>query len=349
MAGRGARGADEAARVARLIHDFLDSYAPTMLTDSANTVRSYRDALSVYLTYLESKGVTPAGLSRDHFGREWIEGFVAWLKDERGNSNNTCNVRLSSLRAFLEYAGSRDPGMLHLHLEAKLVKRQAPDGKRVTGMSREAVRAMLAAPDTSTARGRRDVAFLTLMYSTAARLDEVRTLTAGRVALDADRPHVMVRGKGGRMRACYLLPKTAAILRAYMSEALGDDPDPGALLFESPVKPGCPLTERAWAKRVRTIAARAHLSCPDVPLDAHCHQLRHSKASHWVEDKVSVVEVQHLLGHRQLATTMRYIDSLVPQEAAALATIEGEDGTQEKRWRREDGSLKGFCGIGGAR
>lgn len=348
VAGAKARAAGEAALVARLIHDFLGTHAPTVITDSPNTLRSYRDALSLYLSYLESRGVTPGSLSRDHFGREWLEGFVAWLKEVRGNSNGTCNVRLSCLRTFLEYAGGREPGMLGPHVEAGLIRRQSSEGRKVSGMSREAVRAMLAAPDTSNARGRRDVAFLTLMYSTAARLDEVRTLTAGRVALDADTPHVTVRGKGGRMRTCYLLPKTAALLRAYASEALGDDPDPGSLLFESPVKPGCPLSERAWDKRIKAIAAIAHETCADVPLDAHCHQLRHSKASHWVEDKVSVAEVQRLLGHRQLATTMRYIDSLVPREAEALATIEGETGA-EKRWRREDGSLKGFCGLGGAR
>ena len=347
--GRRRKPGAEAALVSSLVHGFLDEHAPGVLTDSPHTLKSYRDALSLYLLFLESRGVTCDDLSRGHFGRTWIEKWVAWLKSERGNSGGTCNSRLASLRAFLEYAAGRDPGMLSFYHESRLVKRQKAPKTKVEGMSKAAVTALLAAPDTSTAMGRRDATFLTLMYSTACRLDEVRTICAGQVHLGGPKPYVTVRGKGGKVRTCYLVPKTVRMLRTYMHEALGVDPSDSDLLFPSPVTGG-PLTERAWDKRIKAYADIAHEACPDVPVGAHCHQLRHAKASHWIDEKLNVVEVQHLLGHEQLSTTMRYLDVTGPQEVEALETLAGDAGPKaSKKWRREDGTLRGFCGLGGKR
>ena len=192
----------------------------------------------------------------------------------------------------------------------------------------------------------RDAAFLTLMYSSACRLDEVRTIAAGQVHIDGPKPYVTVRGKGGKVRTCYLVPKTARILRAYMREVLGAEPGGNDLLFPSPVTGG-PLTERAWDKRIKAYAGKAHEVCPEVPVGAHCHQLRHAKASHWIEDRLNVVEVQHLLGHEQLATTMRYVDVNGPQEVEDLATLSvKKDPKVDKKWKRDDGTLRGFCGLG---
>ena len=340
--------AKEAGLIARLVHEFLDEYAPTHLTESAHTLKSYRDAASMYLAYLESRGVTPCSLSREHFGRDWVEGWLDWLGSERGNSNDTCNVRLASLRKLIEYMGTREPGMLYLHAEAKLVRRRTPDGKGVRSLSKEAVTALLAEPDTSTRMGRRDVTFLTLVYSTACRLDEARTLTAGKVHLDGPKPYITVLGKGGKPRSAYLLPKVTAMLRAYMREALGDDPDPSALLFPSP-STGGPLTERAWDKRIKRHARAAHEKCSAVPTDAAFHMLRHSKATHWVEgNELNIVEVQHLLGHEQLETTMVYVDVTGPQRLDALGTLEDEsESSLGKKWKNRDGGLIGFCGLRG--
>ncbi len=64
--------------------------------------------------------------------------------------------------------------------------------------------------------------------------------------------------------------------------------------------------------------------CPDVPLGAHAHQFRHAKASHWLEDGISIVQIGFLLGHEQLETTMKYLDITTEEKASALATLEME-------------------------
>ncbi len=71
---------------------------------------------------------------------------------------------------------------------------------------------------------------------------------------------------------------------------------------------------------LKICAETAHESCPEVPLDAHAHQFRHAKASHWLEDGINVVQVSFLLGHKQLETTMRYLDITTEDKIKALAT-----------------------------
>ena len=338
----------EAELVARLVHEYLDQHLPTMVTGSEHTLRSYHDAVGLYLDYLGSEGVGSDTLSRENFEQAWIEGFIAWLKRERGNSNDTCNVRLAAVRGLVKYMASREPGMRYLEYDARKVRRQTGEKRHVDSMSEEAVTALLAEPDDSTAIGRRDLTFLTLVYSTACRLDEVRTLTVEKVHLDGKKPHIVVRGKGGKARAAYLLPKPAAMLRAYMAEVLGHDPEPSAYIFPSPTKKGEPISPRALDKRIKKHAKAAHGKCADVPEGAHMHQLRHSKASHWVAgNDLNIMEVQHLLGHEDLSTTMIYVDEVGPKDTGSLATLEDEkDAKLGKRWKAGGKpTLRGACGL----
>lgn len=54
----------------------------------------------------------------------------------------------------------------------------------------------------------------------------------------------------------------------------------------------------------------------------HAHLFRHAKVSHWIEDGLSIVEVQFLLGHEQIETTMKYLNINTEEKIKALATLE---------------------------
>ena len=61
-----------------------------------------------------------------------------------------------------------------------------------------------------------------------------------------------------------------------------------------------------------------------MPLNTHAHLFRHSKASHWIEDGLSIVEIQFLLEHEQIEATMKYLDITTSEKVKALATLENE-------------------------
>ncbi len=149
------------------------------------------------------------------------------------------------------------------------------------------------------------------------------------------------------MRTAYLLPRAVANIRIYLKEFHGEKPEPEAYLFYSRVGGRkTKLSEPALDKRIKLCAKIAHEKCPEVPLGAHAHQFRHAKASHWLEDGISIVQISFLLGHEQLETTMKYLDITTEEKASALATLEMErEKSPNKKWKNNDGTLSGFCGL----
>jgi site-specific recombinase XerD len=309
-------------------------------------MKSYNVSMALYLGFLETgKKVTAEKLCGECFSVQYIEDWLVWLKVKRGCSPETCDVRLGSLRAFLKYLGKQEASMLYLSNAASQIDRRKTLRKKVSGMSKPAVAALLEAPDLSVATGRRDMALPVLMYSTAARIDEVLSLKVGNLQPDAAKPCANIIGKGGKIRTMYLLPRAVEHIRAFLREFHGDTPDPAAYLFFSRCGGG-KLTQPAINKRIKKYAAMANKDCPDVPLDLHAHQIRHAKASHWLEDGMNIVQVSFLLDHEQLETTMKYLDTTTEQEAEALATLEDENTRKlPKKWKVTTSSLADFCGT----
>lgn len=59
-----------------------------------------------------------------------------------------------------------------------------------------------------------------------------------------------------------------------------------------------------------------------IPDSFHCHSLRHARATHWLEDGVNIVQIQRLLGHEGIETTMRYVGISKEQMIKALAVMD---------------------------
>jgi len=337
----------EAIIISRHINTFLNEYMPSQKTRSEHTIKSYETALSLFLGFLEvEKGIDSSKLRAECFNSQAIEEWLVWLMEKRGCSPETCNVRLASLRTFLVYLAKHEVSMRYLSTEASQIDRKKTFKKKVQGMSKNAVKALLAVPNVATKTGRRDLALLVLMYGAALRIDEVLSIKVKQLQLEAKRPYVSIIGKRDKIRTMYLLPKSVAHIKRHLQEVHGSSPDPDAYVFESR-NDGGKMSQTAISKRLKNYAVIAHESCEDVPLTFHSHQLRHAKASHWLEDGMNIVQISFLLGHEQLNTTMVYLDITTEQEANALATLEDENEKQApKKWKAgADTSLAGFCGV----
>lgn len=338
---------NEAVTFSRYIAAFLYDYAPDRLTNSERTLKSYKDALTLYVLFLESEGVTPSGFTKACFEKQYIEKWIRWLKESRNCCPDTCNVRLASVRVFLEYVGSRDVSLMYLYQDARSIKRQKCTRKKVSGLARDAVAAMLSSPDPATSIGKRDLVFMTLLYATAARLDEILSVKIKQLHTDEKKPYVTIVGKGQKTRTLYLLPRAVSHIKKYVHEVHGNPADPDSYLFYSRVGGKyTKMTEPAIDKRLKMYAKKAHEICVDVPLTIHAHQFRHAKASHWIQDGLNVLQVSFLLGHTHLETTMVYLDITTEDKAKALATLENENDKKiTKKWKNPDGSLIDFWGL----
>ena len=342
------KATNESVMIARHINGFLNEYVPSQKSCSSHTLKSYRYALALYIGFLKTeKKVSTESLCGRCFDRVVIEEWLKWLIDLRGCSPETSNNRLASLRAFLKYLGSREISLLYLYEDATRIPRKKQFRRKVKGISKKAVQVLLHVPDLSTKTGRRDLTLMIIIYSTAVRIDEILSLKTEQLHLDAEKPSVTVIGKGSKIRTMYLLPRAVSHLKKYLKEFHGDTPDPKAYIFYSR-NTGLygKMSQTAVNKQLKKHAKSAHEMCDEVPLDLHAHQLRHARASHWLEDGMNIVQISFLLGHEQLQTTMVYIDITLEQELKALQTLEDEnDKKVSKKWKSLKGGLAEFCGV----
>ena len=342
------KASDEAGRIARYINTFLNEYVPSQKSCSSHTLKSYSDALSLYIGFLASeKIVHTTNLCVGFFGRPYVEEWLNWLTDKRGCSPETCNNRLASLRVFLKYLGSRDISLLFLSQDASQIPRRRTFRKKIDGLSKKAMKALLTIPDPYTKTGRRDLALLIVMYNTAVRVDEILSLKVKHLHLEAEKPNITIIGKGLKIRTLYLLPRAVTHLRKYLKEFHGEAPHQESYVFYSRnTGPQGKMSQTAVNKQLKKHAVSAHSVCNEVPVNLHAHQIRHAKASHWLEDGINIVQISFLLGHSQIQTTMAYLDITTEQEVKALATLEDEnDRKASKKWKNTTDSLADFCGI----
>lgn len=334
----------ESAALAKHISGFID-YAGEMLTSSENTLKNYRLSLESYLDFLEQKQhVKPENLKASDFEAEKIRTWIKSLK-EKGNCGATCNVRLSCMRIFLKYLKQQDLKYLYLYTQVLEIRPQKKIKPEVKGLSKEAIQVLLKMPDQKTNIGRRDLVFMIVMYNTACRLDELRSLQLKHIHLEGPNPCIRVVGKGSKVRTIPLLPRSVAHLRKYIDITFKEHYDSEAYLFYSRVKGmHSRMSETAIEKMITKYAVKAHNICPEIPLNLHPHQIRHSKATHWLEDGMNIIQISRLLGHANLETTMVYLEVSTEMKRQAMATLDEESSSKvERKWKNSDGSLKEFC------
>ncbi len=85
---------------------------------------------------------------------------------------------------------------MYLAYEVAQIPRQKTLRKKVKGLSKNAVKALLKVPDTSTATGRRDLTLLIFMYATAVRIDEALSMKMEHLHLHTAKPYATIIGKG---------------------------------------------------------------------------------------------------------------------------------------------------------
>lgn len=150
-----------------------------------------------------------------------------------------------------------------------------------------------------------------VMYGAGLRVGEVVVVEVGDI--DAARGVLRVRrGKGGKPREVMLAPRLLEALRAYWRT----ERPPLPYLFASP-STGKPVSTNAVRLAIHRACAEAGLTKRITP-----HMLRHSFATHLLEDKVDLRVIQHLLGHGSITTTVRYTRVSAAMSAAVRSPLE---------------------------
>ena len=155
-----------------LIRNFLLTYLPVQRGASENTVTVYRTVLNQFLRFAAGgQNISVASVTFDCFSYELVTAYLSDLITEKGFSSATWNNRLAALKAFISYASACYPEYITLSAELSAIKAQKNGSfSKVAYMSEEAVRVLLAQPDTATKLGLRDRAMMIFFYDTGARI-----------------------------------------------------------------------------------------------------------------------------------------------------------------------------------
>lgn len=312
---------------------FFTKYLPGECGLSPNTVSSYRDTFLLFFRYLRDEGgVRVERLELKDFNKDLIREFLDWIETARGCSAATRNVRLSALHSFFRYLQFECPDFLIEWQKILDIPVKKTERSTLTYMSLEGIKLLLQMPDRRTKSGRRDVALLSLMYDTGARVQEIADLTPSMVRLSAPRTIKLV-GKGKKARIVPLMEKQADILLQYMSEKQLVSPNANQYpLF--PGRRGEKLTRAGISYILAKYVAMARAQDASlVPLTFSPHCLRHSKAMHLLQSGVSLVYIRDLLGHVSVQTTEIYArtDSRKKREAIEHAYTDVNPGI-EPQW-----------------
>ena len=257
------------------LHRFLTAHLAGLRGCSPNTIASYRDTFKLLIAFFrDGRSIPPDKLTLDRIDAAAITEFLNWLEAERHNGISTRNQRLAAISSFYRWLQTQDPARMASCQDILAIpaKKKAQPG--VNHLTAGQTRRLLAQPDRSTRRGRRDATLLATLYDTAARVSELADLTVRDIRLQPP-PLAVLTGKGRKTRHVPLGGNTAALLNAYLAEHGLDKPgrDDHPLFVN---QHGSKLSRGGIAWIIRKYQAKTGDPAL-ISADLSPHVLRHSK------------------------------------------------------------------------
>ena len=322
---------------------FLDVYLVKNRSCSPNTVKSYTESLNLFLTFLaEVMNIPRQKVTWDCFRRQTVLSFLDWLETTRGCSGPTQAQRLAAIRTFVRYGAVIDLRVMAIQADVEKIEFKKPPGKLVEYLSKDELAVFLAQPDCTKLTGKRNMVFLTLMYDSAARCQEMLDLRIQNLKLNGDTPAVYLTGKGRKTRGIPLMPKTADHLRSYLSRfhpaktRKADD-----YVFYTHHLPQSRMSEDNVAVFVRKYGQMAKKVCPSFPERMHPHMIRHTRAMHLYQEGIPLATIADWLGHEQVETSRIYAfaDTEMKREATRKVNTAFSDASTDAIWDTEDADM----------
>jgi integrase/recombinase XerC len=288
------------------VDGFVD-YLRSVRGASEHTIRNYSADLTAFGEHLSPKDTVIPDLQG--IDRSMVRNFVI-AERGRGVSKRSVARYLSTLRSFFRFC-----------LRQKSIEQNPMDAVDSPKLDKPVPHSLLyahverffALPDTSTLMGFRDRTIMELFYSSGLRVSELAGLN--RADFDQDELLLLVRGKGKKERIVPVTENAAQWICQYLvhPERLPIQQDEQAIFLN---RFGNRLTTRSIDRLFAGYLAKGGFADTITP-----HVIRHTIATHWLEQGMDLKTIQVLLGHSSMATTTIYTEvssTLKKQVVAAL-------------------------------
>ncbi len=248
-----------------------------------NTLDSYSRNLRKFRNFLNKKGIDITSAK----AIDSIPDYIEMLSEDKLSSSSISQI-LSSLRRFYAYLG-------------KSVQITNPKkGKRLPSfLTSEEIKALLESPDITTPQGLRDKTILETFYSSGLRVTELTELRLEQLNLKDG--YTVVLGKGGKERIAPLGDRAIELIQEYLKNSRPYFYKPFSRNFLFLTQRGKKFTRQGIWKMIKRYALKAGITKNISP-----HTLRHSFATHLLNNGADLRVIQMLLGHKTLSATQVY-------------------------------------------
>ena len=271
------------------LNDYLD-YLKYQKNYSDYTKENYKHDIVEYLEYLKSENLDFKNIEYSD-----IRFYLMYLKDTKKDNNTSINRKLSSLRGFYKYMANNNIVKTNVF---SLVNGPKKSKKLPRYFEYNELEELFKVPDTRTPLGQRDSLILEMLYATGVRVGELVNIKVSDI--DLGRRNIIILGKGNKERFVTYGEYCEDILKTYINTGrVSLNVKQSDYLFLN--NNGGQLTDRGVRFILDKLIQKTSLNKNISP-----HMIRHSFATHLLNEGCDLLTVQKLLGHESIKATQIY-------------------------------------------
>lgn len=291
-------------RLSHCICQFFTEYLPNIKGSSANTIKSYRDTLTLFLPFAaEYHAIKMDSLTPEHLSADLILAFLNQLESSRRNTASSRNQRLAALKSLAKMVRLMYPEKRKLADTILAIPQKRSQKKLIGFLYPQEIFRIFNNVKITKKDGFRDYTILHLLYDSGARASEISTLQLD--YFDGKNKTLAILGKGNRYRQIELLPKTAELINQYIAKYRRT---PNVICKEYLFinQRGLAITRHGINRICKQYLNRT-LSSKRLNLIHPAHSFRHSCAMRMITEGKPLSEIKNRLGHENVQSTMGYL------------------------------------------
>lgn len=271
------------------VEEFLD-YLIYQRNYSKYTKENYRNDLTEYFSFLEREKLNYKKIVYSD-----VRFYLMYLKDEKKEKNSSINRKLSTLRSFYKYLQNKNEVKVNAFSYISGLKNEK---KLPRYFEYNELEELFSVSDTMRPLGQRDQLLLELLYATGVRVGELVNIKLTDISRQDQT--IIILGKGNKERIASFGDYAKESLELYLKDGYQKlNIHNSSYLFLN--NQGGPLTERGVRYILDKIIKKTSLNKHISP-----HMLRHSFATHLLNEGCDLLSVQALLGHESISATQIY-------------------------------------------
>ena len=254
------------------------------------TINNYKNDILEFFEYLKSQNIDYKNLEYSD-----LRFYLMYLKDEKADSNSSIDRKLSSLRGFYKYLVSNGVVNNNFFLLVNGLKKEK---KLPRYFEYNELEELFRVPDIRTPLGQRDRAILELLYATGIRVGELINIRLNDI--NFSERQIIILGKGNKERIVTFGDYCDEELRLYLDDGY-KKLNINSLEYIFLNNNGEKITERGIRYILDKLIKKTSINKRISP-----HMLRHSFATHLLNEGCDLLTVQKLLGHESISATQVY-------------------------------------------